>query len=260
MPRTTILLLLMVLILSCTQQPAPESVLGEQARAGTLPAALVPAALGPPLPTPTTRSTGSSTAPDGTAQAAVEGIAAQARGVGELSVGRHAENPGGPIPFATVGFFEVAIAPGSAFGIVTVMRCQVAGGLAYWWDGAAWLPASQQSFDQETGCVTVGVTGTTSPSLAQLASTTAFALGEPPHVTGVDPAAGPAGTTVAVAGERFAGATGVSFGVRAAATFRVESDTRIVAIAPPDATGAVELIVTTPAGSTPIGGPTFTYR
>jgi hypothetical protein len=253
-------LLLLVLLGACAPPAADEGVLGEQALTGALPAALAPAATGTPraLPTPAARSTGASTAPDGTAQAAVEGIAAQATGVGEIAVGRYADNPAGPVPFATAGFFEVAVAPGSAFGIVTVMRCQVAGGLVYWWDGAAWRQVSQQAFDQETGCVTVGVTGTTAPSLDQLASGTAFALGDPHRVTGVEPPAGTPGTAVTISGERFAGATGVSFGTRAA-TFRVESDTRIVAEAPP-ADGPAEVIVTTPAGSSEIGGPTFAYR
>ena len=250
---------MLLLSAACAQPGNTEGVLGEQARAeSALPAALAPASSGPPLPPPAARSAGSSTTPAGTAQAAVEGIAAQAVGVGELSVGRYADNPAGPLPFATAGFFEVSISPGSAFGIVTVMRCQVAGGLVYWWDGAAWRPASQQAFHDDTGCVTLSVTGTTAPSLVQLASGVAFALGEPPRVTAVDPPSGTPGTAVAITGERFAGATGVSFGVHSA-TFDVRSDTRIVAVAPADATGTVDVVVTTPAGSSPIGGPTFTY-
>jgi hypothetical protein len=71
------------------------------------------------------------------------------------------------------------------------MRCQVGGGLVYWWDGAAWRLASQQAFDRDTGCVTVAVTGTSIPSLAQVAGPgVAFALGEPPLGVAVDPADG----------------------------------------------------------------------
>jgi hypothetical protein len=258
--------LLLLLLLAACAQPDRERVLGAQANATPPEAVLgaqavvVPQPPQPVLPTPSARSSGESTTPTGVAQAAVEGIAAQASGVGEIGVGRFADNPAGPIGFATAGFFTLSIAPGSAFGLVTVMRCQVGGGLVYWWDGAAWQLASQQAFDRDTGCVTVAVTGTTAPSLAQVAGPgAAFALGEPPMVAAVDPPAGPPGAAVAIAGERFVGATGVSFGRNAAPTFRVESDTRVVAEAPPGG-GASEVIVTTPAGSSAIGSPTFAYR
>lgn len=70
-----------------------------------------------------------------------------------------------------------------------------------------------------------------------------------PAVTGVDPPGGPAGggTSVAISGSGFTGATGVSFG-GAAAKFSVESGTRITATSP-SGTSTVHVVVTTPAGT-----------
>lgn len=242
--------------------PAGESVLGEQATLSPRP---LPGAADigprPALPTPASRSAATSPAPDALAQAAVEGVAAQASGTGEIAVGRFADNPAAPTGFATAGFFQLSTAPGSAFGLATVMRCQIAtGGLVYWWDGASWRLASQQAFDKEAGCVTVGITGITTPSLTDLVGDgVAFALGDPPRVFAVEPPTGTPGSSVVIRGEKFAGATGISFGTAAAPTFRVEADDRILVDAPRQG-GAVEVIVTTPAGSSTIGGPQFSYR
>jgi Bacterial Ig-like domain (group 4)./IPT/TIG domain. len=72
-----------------------------------------------------------------------------------------------------------------------------------------------------------------------------------PRVTGLSPTAGPTlgGTAVTVTGSGFSGATAVSFGTTAAASFSVSSDTTIQATAPAGA-GTVDVIVTTPVGTT----------
>jgi hypothetical protein len=251
---TRFLLLITLLLMACAR-PADERVLAEQATPGPAPSAPASA-----LPTPVSRSAATSPAAETLAQVAVEGIAAQASGAGEIAVGRFADNPATPIGFATAGFFRVSTTPGSAFGLVTVMRCQVAGGLVYWWDGLDWSLASQQAFDKEGGCVTVGITGATAPSLTQLSGPgVAFALGEPPRVNAVEPAAGRPGAATTITGLNFGGATGVSFGTTASPTFRIESEQTIVAEAPSQ-DGTVEVIVTTPAGSSAIGGPQFTFQ
>jgi IPT/TIG domain-containing protein/fibronectin type III domain protein len=67
----------------------------------------------------------------------------------------------------------------------------------------------------------------------------------PPTVTAVSPALGaPAGgTTVSITGANFTGATQVSFGGTAAASFSVVSDTSITAVAPPGS-GTADVTVT----------------
>ncbi|MBN1631018.1 MAG: IPT/TIG domain-containing protein, partial [Thermoleophilia bacterium] len=75
-------------------------------------------------------------------------------------------------------------------------------------------------------------------------------LPDPPVITGVSPACGPAagGTVVTISGSGFSGATAVGFGGVPATTFTVDSANQITATAPPGA-GTVDVTVTTPAGA-----------
>lgn len=72
-----------------------------------------------------------------------------------------------------------------------------------------------------------------------------------PVVSALAPAGGgvAGGTLVTVKGRRFTGATGVTFGGTAATSFTVLDDTRIVAVAPAKAASMVDVVVTTPGGS-----------
>jgi hypothetical protein len=72
----------------------------------------------------------------------------------------------------------------------------------------------------------------------------------PPEVTSVSPSFGAArgGTNVTITGAGFTGATAVNFGSAPARSFAVLSDESINAVAPPGS-GAVEVTVTTSAGS-----------
>jgi prepilin-type processing-associated H-X9-DG protein len=85
--------------------------------------------------------------------------------------------------------------------------------------------------------------------------------GGPP--TTISPNSGPlsGGTSVTISGFGFTGATAVSFGSTAATSFTIVSDTTITAVAPPStAAGPVDVIVTSPTGSTNITiGDQFTY-
>ena len=71
-----------------------------------------------------------------------------------------------------------------------------------------------------------------------------------PSVTSVSPTSGPTtgGTTVTINGTGFTGATGVSFGGKAA-SFVVKSSNQISATAPPGAAGTVDIAVTTAGGT-----------
>jgi IPT/TIG domain len=74
-----------------------------------------------------------------------------------------------------------------------------------------------------------------------------------PAITSISPSSGPAagGTAVTIQGTGFTGATAVLFGGAAATGVSVEGDTVIVATSPPG-TGAVNVGVTTPSGTSPI--------
>jgi hypothetical protein len=75
-------------------------------------------------------------------------------------------------------------------------------------------------------------------------------LPNPPVVTAISPASGPAagGTVVTITGANFTGATGVRFGATAATTFTVHSATQITATAPAGS-GTVDVTVNGPTGT-----------
>lgn len=105
-----------------------------------------------------------------------------------------------------------------------------------------------------TGSVTVTVTtpGATSNGLTYTYATPA------PHITALSPAQGSTagGNPVIVTGTSFAATTNVSFGATAA-SYKVNSDTRITATAPPHPAGPVSLTVTTPSGTSNTAGYTY---
>ena len=81
-------------------------------------------------------------------------------------------------------------------------------------------------------------------------------------VGAVSPSDGPysGGTTVAIGGSGFAGATAVYFGSSAAASFSVNSESSITAVSPAGATGTVDVTVVGPGGPSATGtSDQFTY-
>src|SRR5260370_36849231 len=81
------------------------------------------------------------------------------------------------------------------------------------------------------------------------------AAGTGPVITAISPASGhhAGGTSVAITGGRFLGATSVRFG-KASAAFAVVSGNKITASRPPGPAGTGPVTVTTPAGraTTPV--------
>ncbi len=94
------------------------------------------------------------------------------------------------------------------------------------------------------GAKTGKITITTPGGIAT--SPTAFSV--VPSIASFSPTSGPVGTSVAITGHSFTGATKVTFGGVAATSFQVIHDTQVDALVP---TGAVTgpIAVTTPGGT-----------
>ncbi len=112
------------------------------------------------------------------------------------------------------------------------------------------------------GVIDVTVTtsgGTSAPSAADQFT---YAASATPTVTAVAPNTGPTsgGTSVVITGTNFTGATAVKFGATAATNFTVNSATQITATSPAESAGAVDVTITTSAGtSTTSAADKFTY-
>jgi hypothetical protein len=83
-----------------------------------------------------------------------------------------------------------------------------------------------------------------------------------PTITGVSPATGlpSGGTSVVITGTNLTGATAVKFGTTAATSYTVNSATQITATSPAEASGTVDITVTTGGGTTAVSAADhFTY-
>src|SRR5690606_26912656 len=92
------------------------------------------------------------------------------------------------------------------------------------------------------------------PSESAVVTHTVTQLAPAPALTDVQAPFGSnsGGATVVLTGTHFLGATGVMFGATPATSFTVLSDTQIEAVAPPLSTGAHDVYVTTPSGTSPV--------
>ncbi|HEY3815050.1 MAG TPA: IPT/TIG domain-containing protein [Caulobacteraceae bacterium] len=115
--------------------------------------------------------------------------------------------------------------------------------------------ATQITATSPAGSGAVDITVTTSAGSSTTVAGDRFTYtssggGSAPVVNNITPVNGPAagGTTVTVSGTGFAGATQVMFGTVPAASFTVVSATKITAVSPAG-TGTVDVLVTTPTGT-----------
>jgi len=112
---------------------------------------------------------------------------------------------------------------------------------------------------------TVSVTVSTPAGTSATSNADQFTYGAPttsPTVTGLAPTSGSTsgGTSVAIAGTGFTGATAVDFGNKSATTYTVNSATSITATSPAESAGTVSVTVSTPAGtSATSNADQFTY-
>ena len=79
----------------------------------------------------------------------------------------------GAVSGGTGVYYDVALSSNSALGSLTITISNLGpGGQSIdWWNGSAWVPFSDQTFDAATDSVTITVNATTSPTLAQLTGT-----------------------------------------------------------------------------------------
>jgi hypothetical protein len=107
--------------------------------------------------------------------------------------------------------------------------------------------------------------GATRPVIGPMEGERAFNadVQPPPGIILIGPASGSitGGTSVTITGHDFTGASAVEFGSTPASNFVINSDTQIIAAAPPSANpGAVDISVTTTAGtSATSAADQFTY-
>jgi hypothetical protein len=107
------------------------------------------------------------------------------------------------------------------------------------------------------------VTAPGGTSAAVSADQFTFTAPAAPTVTGLGTTSGGTGggTLVTVTGTGFTGATAVMFGNVAATSYTISSDTSLVAIAPPQAAGTVDITVTNYGGTSSTGSADrFTYN
>ena len=146
-----------------------------------------------------------------------------------------------------------ANAGGAAFTL-TVNGANFVSGAAVQWNGTA-LTTTYVSAAQLTAAVPASLiasAGTVNVAVAQptgISGVATFTInGVTPTITALNPSSGAAGTSVAITGSNFTGATAVNFGSTPAASFTVISPTSIAAVSPAGA-GTVNVTVVTPNGS-----------
>src|SRR5690606_38635391 len=107
----------------------------------------------------------------------------------------------------------------------------------------------------------VDVAVTTPGGTDTLANGFEFLAVPAPTITGVSPNTGPVGggALVTITGTDLTGATSVTFDGLAAASYTVDSPTQVTAVSPPHAAGAVDVAVSTPAG-TATASAAYTYE
>jgi hypothetical protein len=153
------------------------------------------------------------------------------------------------VPAPTITSFTPASGPVGT--VVTITGTNLTGATSVAFNGTAATTFTVNSATQITATVAAGTTtGTISVTTpgGTATSATSFTVLLPPTITSFTPTSGPVGTSVAITGTNFTGATAVSFNGTAAGSFTVNSATSISAtVAAGTTTGAIT--VTTPGGT-----------
>ena len=95
-------------------------------------------------------------------------ITIDATGNHTITTAAYAENPGGACPFTNEGsYYDVHLDSADGVNSLTVQFCPAyENEVIYFWNGAAWVAASNQVYAD--GCVVVTITDETQPSLSDL--------------------------------------------------------------------------------------------
>jgi hypothetical protein len=126
--------------------------------------------------------TSTSTSPTGTATASTGGggpgtpgsTTASAAGSGTITVTLFDADPSlGNPPFTSNGdYFDVYVSQDSSFNALTIVACNMPGfSEIYWLNGSTWDLVNPQSYNTTTGCVTMDLSETSSPTITQLTGT-----------------------------------------------------------------------------------------
>jgi hypothetical protein len=142
------------------------------------------------IPDPLTGTASTTSVTPSGAVLSAEASSGGSGGTGTLSIAQYSGDPIGTnsspntSAFSTAegsGYFDVYVAPGSSFTSLTLEYSNTGGTTLYWWDGAVWALVSNQSYNPANGTITVTVTTTSSPSIAQLTGTV-FGVASGPSV------------------------------------------------------------------------------
>jgi hypothetical protein len=166
----------------------------------------------------------------------------------------------------TLSSVTPAVGPTAGGTAVTISGTNFVSGATVTFDGLSAIAVTVTSSTtitattpaHPTGLVTVTVTN---PNGQNASRTNGFEYLPVPAITAVSPTSGPTfgGTAVTITGTGLRFASSVTFG-GTAATFTVVSDTRINATAPRRSTGTVNIVVTTPGGTSAVSASSqFTY-
>jgi hypothetical protein len=144
---------------------------------------------------------------------------------------------------------------------VIITGANLAGASAVSFGGTAAAEFTVDSSTQITATVGSGSSGSisvvTPGGTATSATSFSYSTGTSnPTITSFTPSSGPGGTSVTINGTNLSGATAVSFGGTAAASFTVNSSTKITAVVGSGSSGKISV---TTAGGTAVSGDSFIY-
>jgi hypothetical protein len=69
-------------------------------------------------------------------------------------------------------YFDIHIAPGSTFTSMTIVFSNLGGTTSIkWWNGSSWVSVSPQTYSAKRGTITITLSSTSTPTIAQLTGT-----------------------------------------------------------------------------------------
>lgn len=103
-------------------------------------------------------------------------------GPGTVVAGRYGATPGGPLlPNGSGAYFDVYRTPESSFTKIVIKYCEAGAATSAWWfdPSVGWELVTPSAVAVAEGCLSITVTPSTNPSVAQLTGTR-IKVGEPP--------------------------------------------------------------------------------